>query len=257
MDALDGFFEIGQDAAGVVEAGRTGVAGIYTAGIMTCLVVAFECQNGLIVVHDSGQLLFTDISALVSRYGKCRRMTAVFPSNKTHDYSDRVSRLQRVTGVKGSGLRKVPIGIPTYAVAISTNGELGVCPHGEARGYTPLHERSYRVSVTELNNFFLRRGSQTLRVDLQFSSGEYNPVRGLDKAPGEIIKIVLGEPKYFFNNAALLYAAHRMGVMEAPAALIDIVESNMLQRFRGDLVKPQEAAMQQVLFSEFYNSQVS
>lgn len=255
MDELHGFFEIGQDAAGVVESGRTDVVGIYTGGIMTCLVLAFECQSGLVVVHDSGQLLFSDISALISRYGKCRRMTAVFPSNKVHGYRDRVSRLQRVVGVKSSALQKVPVDTPVYAVAISATGELGVCPHGEAQGYTPLHERSYRVSVTELNNFFLKRGSQTLKIDLQFSNGKYNPIRGLDKTPGEIVKIVLGEPKYFFNNAALLYAAHQLGVMGAPPALVNIVERNNLQRFRGDLVQPHEVSTQALLFSEFCKSQ--
>lgn len=55
MESLQEYVEMGQDAAAVIEAGGTAKA-VYTGAIQTCMVMAFECRNALIVLHDSVNL---------------------------------------------------------------------------------------------------------------------------------------------------------------------------------------------------------
>lgn len=251
MESLAGFVEIGQDAAAVIETGRTDVMGVYTGSIQTCMVVAFECKNSLVVVHDSGQLLFTDISALVAQHGRCRRLTAIYPTANVRDHAERLDRLKRVAGVSGTALRKIPVDQVAFEVAFSTSGEYEVSPNGAARGFIDLPEKTIRVSTTELNNFYIKPGSQSLKIDLQFSEGRYNAVRTIDKTPEQILEIVERQPTFFFNNAALLHAAHQLGALVVPSSLCDLVEHYNLQGYRWAIVDPQDRARQARVFNEY------
>lgn len=255
MESLAGFVEIGQDAAAVIEVGRTDVVGVFTDSIQTCMVVAFECKNGLVVVHDSGQLLFTDISALVARYGRCRRLTAIYPRASTSDHADRIDRLKRIAGVSGPSLRKIPVDQGAFAVAFATSGEHRVYPNGLAKRFTELPEKAIRVSTTELNNFYIKPGSQSLKLDLQFSDGQHNAIRTLDKTIEQILDIVEQQPKFFFNNAALLHAAHQLGILVLPSSLYEVVERHSLQRYRWAVVEPQDHARQAIVFAEYLAAQ--
>lgn len=254
METLAGFIEIGQDAAAVIESGRTDVLGVFTGGIQTCMVTAFECQSGLVVVHDSAQLRFTDIAALLAKYGRCLRLTAVYPRSCLSEHADRLERLKRVTGLSGTRLRKVPVDSAAFALAFSTDGELRVFAHGSVSTDNPLPEKAVRTSITELNNFFIKPGSQSLALDVQFCEGSYNPIRALDKTPEQIMAIVAEQPRFFFNNAALLHAAHQLGVLVAPE-MVDVVERYNLQRFRGEPVGPSDMARQASVFAEYLSAQ--
>ena len=251
MESLAGFVEIGQDAAAVIEAGRTDVVGVYTGSIQTCMIAAFECKNGLVVVHDSGQLLFTDISALVAKHGRCRRLTAIYPTASARDHAERLERMKRVAGVSGEGFRKIPVDNDAFEVAFSTSGEHRIYPIGLVNRFTELPEKAIRVSTTELNNFYIKPGSQSLKIDLQFSEGRYNAVRTIDKTLEQILEIVERQPTFFFNNAALLHAAHQLGALVVPSSLCDVVERYNLQGYRWAIVDPQDRARQASVFNEY------
>lgn len=250
MHSYEGYVEIGQDAAALIESGNNDVKGVYTAGIETCMVVAFECTDALIVVHDSAQLAFGDITALIGHRGRCKRLTAIYPATES-THADRLNRLKLVTGVKDAKFRKIPVQASVFAVAISVDGECEVLPNGSATGFTPLPDRQIRTSVTELNNFFLTPNSKALKLDLQFSGGRFNPSRGTDKTIDQILETCDREPKYFFTNAALIYAAHQMDVVTAPPFLLALVERYSIKRFRSDLMSSADFTTQAIAFREY------
>lgn len=253
MEELVGFIEIGQDAAAVIEAGQSGVLGVYTPNLQTCMVIAAECQNALVVVHDSGQLAFADISALIGKYGRCRRLTAIYPAG-SDIHAERLAGLKRVTKVSGTAFRKELVNMSNFAVTFGVTGAYQVIGNGIAFGFKALPDRATRVSVTELNNFFLKPNSKSLKLDLQFSEGSFNPERAPDKTQEQMLAIMEKQPKFFFNNAALVYAAHQIGILELPEALVELVEEHQLQRFRADVVRPSENPRQAEVFALFMAS---
>lgn len=252
---LNGFVEIGQDAAAVVEVDQLGVAGVYTGSIQTCLVLIFLCDRGYVVVHDSGQLVLSDITDLVSRYGHCQQMVVVHPAGASRNDAERCLQIEKALGVREEDLRYLPCSLPVYAVAYDDDGCLHVMESGAAAGYTPLPDKPVRASITELNNAFSELGAAKLRLDVQFSEGKYNAPRGLDKTQGEILELVLVQQKFFYHNAAFLYSAHKLGVFEAPPELIQLVESKGLERFRTEEVPPEMAAAQAEDFKWYAASQ--
>lgn len=254
MELITGFVEIGQDAAAVIETGRPDIGGVFTGGIQTCMVTAFECQDALVVVHDSAQLVFSDISALVGRYGRCRRLTAIYPRSSYNIHMERLDRLKRIVGASGNRFQKMPVDSNGFALSFSVAGELEIFSHGSIAAAVPLPEKPIRTSITELNNFFITPGSQSLKLDIQFSEGKYNPVRELDKTLAQILKLVELQPKFFFNNAALLYAAHQLHILDLPAAMVDVVERHKLQRFRTEVVQPHQLAQQESVFEEYLSA---
>lgn len=136
-------------------------------------------------------------------------------------------------------------------MAFSVSGELRIFAHGMAGASTPLPDKSVRTSITELNNFFITPGSQSLTLDIQFCEGNYGPIRSLEKTPEQILKIVEEQPGFFFNNVALLHAAHQLGVLEVPDAMVDVVERYSLQRYRADVVEPLNMAQQASVFADY------
>ncbi len=252
---LNGFAEIGQDAAAVVEVDQLGVAGVYTGSIQTCLVMIFLCDRGYVVVHDSGQLVLSDITDLVRRYGHCHQMVVVHPANASRNDDERCLEIERALGVREEDLRYLPCDLPVYAVAYGDDGSLHVMESGAAAGFTPLPDKPVRASITELNNAFSELGAAKLRLDVQFSEGKYNTLRDLDKTQGQILELVLEQPKFFYLNAAFLYSAHTLGVFDAPPELIQLVESKGLARFRFEEVPELMHAAQEDDFKWYAASQ--
>lgn len=250
MHSYTGFIEIGQDAAAVIESGSTSTRGVYTGNIQTCMISAFECDDALIVIHDSAQLAFSEITSLIGRYGRCRRLTAIYPAAGTI-HADRLNRLKLVTGVKGTKFRKHPIQTRNSEVAFSVNGDYNVLPNGEASGYTELPEKEIRTSVTELNNFFSEVNSKSMVVDVQYAAGSYNPCRGTDKSIEQMLDITSKQPKFFFHNAAFIYAAHKLGIVSAPAYLVELVENLGIQRYRGMAVTDDDYQVQASAYKQY------
>lgn len=68
------FIEILQDSAGVIEKSNESVNGFFTGEIETCMVTTYKCENGFLMIHDSGQLKISDICKLIKKYGQLKML---------------------------------------------------------------------------------------------------------------------------------------------------------------------------------------
>lgn len=254
MHILQGFVEIGQDAAAVIEWGTPGVVGVFTDSIQTCMVAAFECANGFVVVHDSAQLQFSEISGLIGNLGRCKKMAIAVPTDSQSQHAERVNRLKTLTGATGKNFTKLVVPSSRYAVSYSPEEGLNVHVHGSTAAALPLPEKRNRTSVAEINNFFIKPNSKSLLVDVQFSEGQYNKVKAIQKTIDQLLEIVSEQPEYFFNNAALLHTANALGLLPVPSFLVEIVERNALQAYRTNVVPSHDLQRQRVLYNEFISS---
>jgi hypothetical protein len=253
LRSLQGFIEIGQDAAAVIEKDNTDVLGVFTGGVQTCMVFSFECKRGLVVIHDSGQLKLEDMAGIVQSQGLCRRITTYCQQDTEDGHIRRLRQLTRVLRVKDKNIQ--PYMIPhsfELAVSVSGNGEAGI--FGQFEGYQALPDKLIRHSITELNNFFLAENSQSLRLDLQHAGGRYRKIRPLDKTVNQMLAIVRNQPDFFFNNLALLHAAHQVGVLSLPEGVAQLVDNHGLQIYRGNVVEKHRHGFQRELFDGYLES---
>ncbi|EIY2515463.1 hypothetical protein OE494_29410 [Pseudomonas aeruginosa] len=254
MYVLQGFVEIGQDAAAVVDTGTPGVVGVFTDSIQTCMIAAVECDKGFVVIHDSAQLQLPGIAALITTMGRCKKLSVVVPAGSQDQHSERITRLKRITGVAAKNFTKLTVPSFGYAVSYTTDGGMEVHAHGATAASLPLPEKGIRTSIAEINNFFIKSNSQSLAVDVQFSDGRYNAVKPIQKTVEQLMKVLSEQPKYFFNNAALLYAANDLGLLVLPSDLVRFVEDNALQPYRTSVVPAHDQQRQAMLFNKFVSS---
>jgi hypothetical protein len=253
LRSLQGFIEIGQDAAAVIEKENTDVLGVFTGGVQTCMVFGFECKRGLVIVHDSGQLKLEDVTGIVQSQGLCRRLTTYCKQGTEDGHISRLRQLIRILRVKDKNVQ--PYMIPhafELAISVSGNGEVGT--FGQSEGYQALPDKPVRHSITELNNFFLARDSQSLRLDLQYAGGRYRKIRLLDKTVNQMLAVVRDQPDFFFNNLALLHAAHQVGVLSLPEGVAQLVDDHGLQRYRTNVVEAHRQNLQHELFEGYLES---
>lgn len=254
MHVLQGFVEIGQDAAAVIEGDTPGVVGVFTDSIQTCMVAAFECTNGFVVVHDSAQLQFSEISGLIGSMGRCKKLAIAVPIDSQSLHAERINRLKTLTGATGKNFIKLVVSSSVYAVSYSPEEGLEVHAHGSTAASLPLPEKQDRISVAEINNFFIKPNSKSLLVDVQFSGGKFNKVKPIQKTIDQLLEIVSEQPNYFFNNAAFLHAANALDLLSVPSFLVEIVERNALQAYRTNVVPGHDLQRQKVLYNEFISS---
>jgi hypothetical protein len=253
LRSLQGFIEVGQDAAAVIEKENTDVLGVFTGGVQTCMVFSFECKRGLVVVHDSGQLKLEDVAGIVQSQGLCRRLTTYCKQDTEDGHIPRLRQLIRILRVKDKNIQ--PYMIPhafELAISVSGHGEVGIC--GQFESYQALPDKPVRHSITELNNFFLAKNSQSLRLDIQYAGGRYRKIRPLDKTVNQMLAVVRNQPDFFFNNLALLHAANQVGVLSVPEGVVQLVDDHGLQMYRSSVVEAHRQDFQRELFDGYLES---
>jgi hypothetical protein len=251
MESLQGFVQIGKDAAGIIETKSTDALGLYTGNVQACVVFVCECSSGLIMIHDSGQLEFGELCALIERHGACNQISAFYVAEWFRFHEQRLSQIKQLMHVRDPKFRRVSAPTGGFSVAYGTSGIFRVYRQGEASGYVHMIEEKKRISIAELNNFFLEPNARNLKLDVQFCEGSYAPIRSLDKTPIQMLEIMESQPNFFFNNVALLYAAHELGILQLPESIINIVKVHRLQRFRFEEVPFRYRLVQSVIFNKF------
>lgn len=246
MLSFDRLLEIGQDAAGVIEVGSDKAKGLFTANVESCVVSIYVCKRATIMVHDSGQLKMSHVTALIKSYGTVRKLIIIHGHKADGRHTPRLKEIIRVAGVAGNQLVYHPIQADAFAVRCNLVGEFEVIDNSIPLEATRIPDRQKRQAVCEVNNFFLEPRAQTLPLDIQYREGSYAPVRALDKPISELLTTVEKQPEFFFQNLAVLNEAHNQKLLVLPPELLNLVEKYHLERLRTNPLSAEDSTTQLV-----------
>ncbi|CAE6824491.1 hypothetical protein [Paraburkholderia aspalathi] len=246
---FDGYVEIGQDGAGIIET-KDDARGLFTYKIESCLIEIFLCMKATILIHDSKQLKLSQIEKLIKKYGAIRQV--IFVRRKDYDgrHDERMKKLVKAAGAKNEVLIA---SVEPFAIACSKQGAVKILPHGVPEGVKQLPESEQRQAVCEVNNCFLKKDAQNLALDIQYVKGEFGAPRAIDKPLPELLEMVKAQPQFFFMNLAVLGNAHAHGVLELPEYLLALYERHDVGRFRSRHLIHEERSLE----AEEYKAYVS
>ncbi|GHA88911.1 hypothetical protein [Modicisalibacter luteus] len=251
---MKNIIEITQDAAGVIESGSCEYYGFYTGGIQSCLISVYECNDACVLVHDSGQLKISDITKLVKKYGDVKRVTVAFgPELNRRHHQVRLDKILLDVGCVDRNVDLMERNKSNFAFLFPINGDASTIENMRPETVQAIPDKDKRMSMVELNNFFLKPNSQKLRLEVQFAKGKYNPPRGLDLSLKDMLKIVKKQPDFFFANLDFLEKAHKAEVISLPKALLEVAKIFNVSEFMYRQLLPEERRQQNIEFRKFIN----
>jgi hypothetical protein len=225
--SFEGYVEIGQDGAGIIEI-KDDAEGIFTYNTETCLIEIFLCMKATILIHDSGQLKLSQIEKLIKKYGAIRQVIFVRRKNYDGRHDARMKKLVKLAGAKNMVL-VAPF--EPFAVICSKRGAVNVLPNDIPEGVKKLPERELRKVVCDVNYCFLKQNAQNLALDIQYVNGEFGARGAIDKPLPELLEMVKAQPQFFFMNLAVLGNAHVHGVLELPEYLLALYGRHNIYQF--------------------------
>jgi hypothetical protein len=248
---MDKFIEITQDSAGVIEKSNEEINGFFTDSIQTCFVTVYECESAHVMIHDSGQLKISDILKLVTQYGKVRKITTTFGPNLNSHHKGRFKKILLNIGYAENRVEIFKCSKNTFSFIFPLNGKLLALDNITPDYVEKIPDKEKRISIIELNNFFLEPNSQRLGLDIQYINGSYQESRDLDYSLKEMLEIVKKQPEFFFQNLAFLAKAHRIGLVILPENLVQITQRYQLSQIMSRGTNSQEAMLQKMEFQKF------
>ncbi|MNR96736.1 hypothetical protein D3C72_278950 [compost metagenome] len=182
------YVEITQDGAGLVLAKDAETMGLYTKDVESCAVYAMWGSEGILMIHDTAQIKIEDISALVRKIGKVKRILFAVNkrlenhSRKTHN--EKRQKLSNITKVKKMEIVDLPSGM----LSIDHLGFEITKPNYEIYSF-PNKEK--RLKIMFYNNLFSPTNSQLVNVDFQFDGTSFTDLPKLQKNIEEMRKIAM------------------------------------------------------------------
>lgn len=246
--------EITQDSAGIIEYSSCEYDSFFTGGIQSCLISVYECDDACVLVHDSGQLKIGDITKLVKKYGDVKRVTVAFgPDLNREHHQSRLDKILSNVNYVDKNVEVLDRDKSNFAFLFSIDGTASSIENIRPEKVQPIPNKDKRMSMIELNNFFLKPNSQKLSLEIQFSKGKYNSPRGLDLSFKDMLKVVKKQPDFFFANLAFLEKAHNAELISLPKALLDISKKFNVEEFMYRQLLPEEKKQQNIEFRKFIN----
>lgn len=246
------FIEITQDSAGAIEKENKEFVGFHTGGIQSCLVTVHECEKAHILVHDSGQLKISDICKLIKGYGNVQKVTATFgPSLNSEHHQRRFNEILENIGYGDKNVDVLKSPMATFSFQYPLNGEAKISPDTTPDYVEKIPDKDKRISIIEINNFFLKPNSQKLGLDIQFINGSYQLPKGLDHSVNDLLEIVKEQPDFFFPNLAFLEKAHGIGLLKIPEKLLKTAKERRVSQFMYRVMSSEEFKQQKTEFQKF------
>ncbi|NVK74882.1 MAG: hypothetical protein HWE24_15540 [Oceanospirillaceae bacterium] len=252
---MEKFIEITQDSAGVIERSNSKAQGFFTGGIQSCLVSVYECEDAFVMVHDSGQIKISDICKLIKKYGEVKKVTATFgPQLNSQHHQTRFNKILKNIGYGDKNVDVLEYRSDTFLFNFPLQGRASATENITPAFVDKIPDRDVRMSIIELNNFFLKPNSQKLGLDIQYIDSSYQKPRGLDHSLNEMIKIIKKQPNFYFPNLAFLEKAHGMKIVNMPQHLLKVAEKYQVSQFMVRTLTAEESMLQAIEFEKFRKS---
>lgn len=172
--------EITQDGAALLSMHGDDGDGIITKDVASCAVYAFYGDDGLCVIHDTGQLSIPGIRKLAAACGSISR--AYMAQNRALTYGAQEKahseRKKKLFSILKCSDREIQIEIPYGLVAFMKDGAVVTDP-AQAGPVEQLPNRVIRHHINTLNNLFSPPNAQNIPVDVQYECGEHTAMPSL------------------------------------------------------------------------------
>lgn len=215
------YAHIAQDASGLLlEGSGAPWVGLVTDHVESCVIYCFECEHGVIMCHDSGQLAIDDIVATVSKAGPVKGVkTLRYAGLKVEQFSARLDKLRERLNVPGLSVDEITCpSIPFVAIYTAETGLWAATSLPE--GTQSPEDIPYRWAVAKLNNAFIPANAQSLPANLQFDGNNYLPALGPLTSLEKVLAMIGEQPKFFFMNLSVLVGAAEARVLEVPKRIL-------------------------------------
>ena len=252
---MEKVIEITQDCAGVIERDNQKVIGFHTGGIQSCLITVYECDDAHVMIHDSGQLKISDICQLIKKYGNVRQVTATFgPEINSEQQQKRFNKILSNVGYGDKNINVLQCKHSPFSFQFPFNEKPTTSADSTPSYVDKIPNKDKRISIIEVNNFFLTPSSENLGLDIQYINGSYQAPRGVDYSLNELLGIVKKQPKFFFPNLAFLVKAHNIGLFKLPENLLEISGKHNVEKFMSRAISQDELSIQGTEFNKFMES---
>lgn len=212
------YAHIAQDACGllkIVESNQW--VGLFTDNVESCSIYVFECENAVVMCHDSGQMSIEGIAEVVSQAGNVERVQ-ILKHARNHSHNDIRHRELLSEKLEFSALNVDEISCPwmPFTAIYDSEQRLRAVENGLPIGAESPSDIAYRWAVAKLNNAFIPTNSQSLPGNLQFDGYCYLPALKPVIALQDILKMVEAQPQFLFMNLSVLLLADRDDAVKLP-----------------------------------------
>ena len=207
--------EITQDGAGVMSLHGEDGDGFYTDGVESCIVYAFYGENGLCVIHDTGQLSIPSIRETVMACGTIHQVYTAqnTPKSTPKQNKEHRKRKKKVFSLLRCAMLEDSIDIQQGAVSFLRDGTVSLLPMTTDEFDQPPNKR-IRQHINSANNLFSDRNSQFIPVDVQYIHGKCAPFPKLLKAAAAMQERAQKEAKSGDNDySESLVALKQLGIV--------------------------------------------
>jgi len=219
------YIEITQDAAAFCSFSNS-LKGIYTDGVETCIIWIVRYDHGILMIHDSGQLLLSEMATLIKKYGEPQGIGIHHGFN----YSDRRHKLRIENLCQQIGCANPPLMLNSEMNSFSVlqerdGGFVYSQPKIKPPGLIPLPDHEKRINIVNFNNFFLEPSSQSLSIDLQHDGNSYlNNTTPLHSVK-TVLDAVESQPTHFYNNLLVLHPIVAKNIVSFPEWFIRFISN--------------------------------
>lgn len=170
------FVEITQDGAALLQAKVDDYAGVFTSDVETCVVRAFYGAEGLVVIHDTGQLSIVSIENLLRNIGEISACHIAHQEKYagSPQYSEHQKRTKELQEICKTNEAPNYLNIPSGQVYFRLDGHLQSGFSATDITIAPPDVVD-RKMINIINNLFSPGNSQSIPLDIQFKDGNFQP----------------------------------------------------------------------------------
>lgn len=168
--------DVTQDGAGYSSLDNGDVSGFLTEKVESCSVYVFFGDEGYSIVHDTGQLKYSEIAEFAKQCGK---ITGTYYGVNLKSLDRYMKDLHKNRRDRIKNLLKIKIiekvDLPSGIIAVLKDGSV-ISKDKEISGLkivrTSAPDKKRRENINYLNNLFHPTNKQSLSIDIQYNNGE-------------------------------------------------------------------------------------
>lgn len=243
------FIGITQGGCGIIS--HEAAEGLFTGGLESCLAIAYECENGCVLFHDSGQLRVSEVCELVKGLGEVRRIHAAFGMHVNGElHQSRLDKIISALDYAGS-VEVLQVNRSRFSVCYTESHGLKLADALDEEGVVWPENSRKREAINILRDLFIEPGSQQLGIDVQYSGGMFTGTPALNPPLHEILEMVACQKDFFLLNLKALHKFALEGEIALPVWLMNFYDEFDIESLDIRTASAGEVDVERNIFEEY------